>query len=120
MHLVELFDRSLRERSEVPAIEYDVPGGGTASLTFGALDARSDRLAKLLTERGVVAGDRLAFYLSNRVEVIDLWLACAKLGVIVVPINVLYREREIRHIMGDAEPRAVVTTPAQEAVFPDG
>jgi malonyl-CoA/methylmalonyl-CoA synthetase len=67
-----------------------------------------------------VAGDRLAFYLSNRIEIIDLWIACAKLGVIVVPINVLYREREIRHIISDAEPRAVVTTQAQADVFPVG
>jgi malonyl-CoA/methylmalonyl-CoA synthetase len=39
---------------------------------------------------------------------IDLYLACVKLGVIFVPINILYREREIAHIVSDAEPRAVV------------
>ena len=43
-----------------------------------------------------------------------------KLGVIVVPINVLYKEREIRHIVSDAEPAAVVTTAAQMADLPDG
>jgi len=32
-----------------------------------------------------------------------------KLGVIFVPINILYREREIAHIVSDAEPKAVVT-----------
>ncbi len=120
MHLVELFDLSLRNRRDRPALEFDQPDGSTGSLTFGALDARSDRLAQLLTARGLAAGDRLAFYLVNRVEIIDLWIACAKLGVIVVPINVLYREREIRHIMSDAEPTAVVTTPMQAAVFPEG
>ena len=30
---------------------------------------------------------------------IDLYLACVKLGVIFVPINILYREREITHIL---------------------
>jgi malonyl-CoA/methylmalonyl-CoA synthetase len=43
--------------------------------------------------------------------VIDLWLAAVKLGLIVVPINVLYRERELRHIVQDAEPAAVVSSP---------
>jgi malonyl-CoA/methylmalonyl-CoA synthetase len=120
MHLVELFDLSLRDRRQVCAITYDQPAASVESLTFGELDRRSDQLAQLLVTLGLHAGDRLAFYLANRVEIIDLWIACAKLGVIVVPINVLYREREIRHIMGDAEPKAVVTTPAQAAVFPAG
>jgi malonyl-CoA/methylmalonyl-CoA synthetase len=40
---------------------------------------------------------------------IDLYLACVKSGVIIVPINILYREREIAHILRDAEPRAVVS-----------
>jgi malonyl-CoA/methylmalonyl-CoA synthetase len=41
---------------------------------------------------------------------IDLYLACIKLGVIFVPINILYRDREITHILTDAEPAAVVST----------
>ena len=40
---------------------------------------------------------------------IDLYLACVKLGVIFVPINILYRERELAHILADAEPAAVVS-----------
>ncbi|HEX7545425.1 MAG TPA: AMP-binding protein [Gemmatimonadaceae bacterium] len=118
MTLVELYDRSLTGRRDRAAIEVDRDGGGTASLTFGDLDARSNRLAQLLRARGLHRGDRLAFYLVNRVEIIDLWIACVKLGVIVVPINVLYKEREIRHIVSDAEPVAVVTTSAQMAAFP--
>lgn len=39
---------------------------------------------------------------------IDLYLACVKTGVIFVPVNVLYREREVSHIVRDAEPAAVV------------
>ena len=39
---------------------------------------------------------------------IDVYLACIKLGVIFVPINILYKEREIAHILTDAEPKGVV------------
>ncbi len=42
-------------------------------------------------------------------EIIDLYLACVKLGVIFVPINILYRERELAHILTDAEPVAFVS-----------
>ena len=123
--LIALFDRSLLARRESPALECARPeSNGTddagAVYTFGELEVRSNRLAHLLRARGLRRGDRLAFYLANRIEIIDLWLACVKLGVIVVPINVLYREREIRHIVTDAEPAAVVTTSAQMAEFPQG
>jgi malonyl-CoA/methylmalonyl-CoA synthetase len=40
---------------------------------------------------------------------IDLYLACVKTGIIFVPINILYRDREIAHILLDAEPRAVIS-----------
>ena len=69
---------------------------------------RSNRLAHLLAHRGLKPGDRLCVYLANCVEMIDLYLACVKLGVIFVPINILYRDREITHILHDAEPVAVV------------
>ena len=36
-------------------------------------------------------------------------LACVKLGVIFVPVNILYRERELSHILSDAEPKLLVT-----------
>jgi malonyl-CoA/methylmalonyl-CoA synthetase len=110
MSLLSLFDNSLIARAERPALECDQPGGQRVALTFGQLEERSNRLAHALRHRGLAAGDRVAFFLANRIEVIDLWLAGVKLGLIVVPVNVLYRERELRHILADAAPRAVVTS----------
>jgi malonyl-CoA/methylmalonyl-CoA synthetase len=65
-------------------------------------------MAALLRDRGLETGDRLCVYLANCLEMIDLYLACVKLGVIFVPVNILYREREISHILSDSEPKAVV------------
>ncbi len=101
MHLLHLFDLSLVARADRPALEWE----GT-TYTFGELERRSNRVAHALRERGFVKGDRLCVYLANRIELIDLYLACVKLGVIFVPVNILYREREIAHIRNDAEPRA--------------
>lgn len=120
MQLADLFDLSLVGRRDAVALDYDRADGSVASLTFAEVDSRADRLARLFDRRGLRAGDRLCFYLSNRVEFLDVFLACVKLGVIVVPINVLYREREIAHIVGDAEPRAVVATHESGPLFPPG
>ncbi|MCI0661417.1 MAG: AMP-binding protein [Acidobacteria bacterium] len=110
MQLADLFDLSLTGRAQADALDYSCEDGGVATLTFSEIDLRSNRMARLLAERGLARGDRLGFFLPNRVEFIDLFLACVKLGVIVVPINVLYREREIGQIIADAEPKAVVST----------
>ncbi|GAB1343366.1 class I adenylate-forming enzyme family protein [Gemmatimonas sp.] len=120
MSLLGLFDRALLGRADTPALEFEDADGGRSEFTFGDLETRSNQLAQVLLKRGVRRGDRLAFYLVNQPAIVDIWLACVKLGVIVVPINVLYREREITHIVHDAAPVAVVTMPSQATLLPVG
>jgi malonyl-CoA/methylmalonyl-CoA synthetase len=103
VNLLHLFDLSLVARANEPALEWQ----GT-TYAFGELEVRSNRVAHALLARGYAKGDRLGVYLANRLELIDLYLACVKTGVIFVPINVLYREREIAHIVADAEVREVI------------
>jgi malonyl-CoA/methylmalonyl-CoA synthetase len=107
LNLLHLFDLSFIGRRDNTALEFQ-----GATYTFGDIDARSNRLAQVLTRRGFKTGDRLCVYLANCLEMIDLYLACVKLGVIFVPINILYRERELTHILTDAEPVAVVSATA--------
>jgi malonyl-CoA/methylmalonyl-CoA synthetase len=104
MNLCDLFDLSLKGRRDTVALEF-----GRRSWTFGEVDSRSNRLAQLLLRKGLRTGERLCVYLLNSVEMIDIYLACVKLGVIFVPINILYRDREISHILADAEPVALIT-----------
>ena len=87
MNLTHLFDLSLVGRRDTTALEFE-----DRTFTFGELDARSNRLAHLLLRRGLNTGDRLCCYLANCVEMIDLYIACTRLGVIFVPINILYRD----------------------------
>ncbi len=119
MTLTELFDQSLRARANRVGLEHTDADGALRALTFGEVDARANRMANELAARGLSRGDRLCVHLANRVEFIDLFLACARLGVVMVPINILYRERELRHIVTDAEPKAVVVEPKSDATYPD-
>jgi malonyl-CoA/methylmalonyl-CoA synthetase len=104
VNLSDLFDLSLKGRRDVIALEFQ-----DQTYTFGELDSQSNRVASWLLQVGFNVGDRLCVYLPNCVEMIDLYLACMKSGVIFVPINILYRDREISHILHDAEPRALVS-----------
>ncbi len=104
MTLPDLFDLSLALRRDEPALEWD------RTYTFGEIDARAARMAHALTAHGLKTGDRMCVYLANCLEYIDLFLAATRLGVIFVPVNVLYRDREISHIVNDAEPALLVTS----------
>ena len=114
MTLLNLFDLTLIERKSEIALEFN-----GVTYTFGDIEDRSNRTAATMLARGLEKGDRLCVYLVNSLEFIDLYIACVKLGVIFVPVNILYREREITHIVKDADPKAVVANgalPAEVAV----
>jgi len=104
VNLSDLFDLSFYGRRDDVGLEFQ-----DQTYTFGELDSRSNRVARRLLQNGFTAGDRLCVYLPNCVEMIDLYLACVKIGVIFVPINILYRDREISHILREAEPRGLVS-----------
>jgi len=120
MQLTDIFNLSLVGRAKETAIEFDGATGKSLSLTFGELDARSNQLANLFSSRELKRGDRVGFFLSNCVEIVDIFLACVKTGIIIVPINVLYRKRELGHIIADAEPKAVITTNEMASLIPSG
>ena len=115
MNLVELFSHTFAERAQGTGVEIVDASGSVLTLTFGEIDARANRMAAELSARGLVRGDRLCVHLTNRIEFIDLFLACTRLGVIFVPANVLYKEREMKHIVGDSGPRAIVSSDASVA-----
>ena len=114
VQLTDLFNLSLVGRRDVPGLEFEDADGNVETLTFGELDARANRMARALDARGLVAGDRIAVQLPNSIEFLVLFLASLRLGVIFVPINVLYRDREIAHILSDASP-ALSVFPAEMA-----
>ncbi|MDA1315828.1 MAG: AMP-binding protein [Acidobacteria bacterium] len=113
MNLADLFDLTLKGASGTTALEY-----GGHEWTFGALEANSNRLAHHLKTIGFETGDRLAVYLTNCVELVEAYLAAIKLGLIFTPINALYREWEIGHILSDTEPRAILTSRSLLAYLP--
>ena len=104
MNLRNWFDLTFANRPNEIGLEW-----AGSEYTFGEIDARSNRMARALLARGLAKGDRVCVYLANSIEMIDLYLACVKLGVIFVPINILYRDREMSHILSDAEPKLLIT-----------
>lgn len=67
--------------------------------TVAEICDRTSRVAGLLRQHGIAAGDRVAIMAGNRIEVLDLILGCAWLGAIAVPINTAVRGRQLEHIL---------------------
>jgi len=117
MQLLDLIAPTLRHRRDDTAMELH-EAGELRRVTWGDIDDRSSQWAHTLLHHGVRRGDRVALLLPNGMHFVECFLACIKLGAIAVPVNVLYREREVRHILDDAEPVGVVTTASLRGVVP--
>ncbi len=77
-------------------------------ITYSALNRRVNRIANRLLELGLQAGDRIAVLLHNGPEFIEIYFACAKSGIIFVPVNNLLKARELIQIFSYVRPRALV------------
>ncbi|WP_374449137.1 class I adenylate-forming enzyme family protein [Stella sp.] len=70
-------------------------------LTYAGLDRAVDRAANAFRALGVRHGDRVAVMLPNRIEYPITWLALARLGALMIPINNGYTPREIAYALTD-------------------
>jgi acyl-CoA synthetase (AMP-forming)/AMP-acid ligase II len=75
-------------------------------LTYPELNRRVNRLAHSLLGLGLKKGDKLAVLLENSIEIVELFLATAKTGIVIVPINFRLTAAEVAYIAGNADARA--------------
>jgi malonyl-CoA/methylmalonyl-CoA synthetase len=112
MNLLDLFAIPRRRTPEKAALRFrDVSARPQEESvhSYDGLFAAAEALAAGLAALGVRKGDRVAFFLGNRPELVVAYLAVIRLGAVMVPINLAYRRREIAHMLTDAEPRLMIT-----------
>src|SRR6185437_5766217 len=81
---------------------------GARRLSFSATDEAVDRHARGLLSAGIRRGDVVAICLPNCAEWALLWLACARIGAAVVPINTRYRAAEVEYVLRQSRAVALV------------
>jgi long-chain acyl-CoA synthetase len=77
----------------------------------GELFERARRLAAGLSELGIAPGERVVVTMANSPEVGVVYNALWRAGAVVTPANFLLSTPELRHVIGNAEASAVITTP---------
>ena len=85
-----------------PKVEAVVEVERGRRFTYAELDARANRIANVLREKGVRKGDRVALLLMNGVEYIEAYFGAAKIGAVTVPLNWRLVPDELEFIIGDS------------------
>lgn len=81
------------------------------SSTFAQTLAESDRVARLLVERGVDKGDSVGIMLPNCPEYVTSWFGISSAGAVEVSINLAYKGSALRHLLDDSGTRLVICRP---------
>jgi len=80
---------------------------------------RAARIAHVLTGAGLVPGDRLAAQVEKSADALALYAACARAGIVFLPLNPAYTTEELRYFVEDSGARALICDPSRrEALVP--
>ena len=84
---------------------------GDEHLSFEELDRSTDALARWLLRTGLESGDRVAIHWCNSIEVVQLYFACFKAGLIAVPLNNRLKAPEIAYILRHSRAKICFSQP---------
>lgn len=103
-HLGILLPRHARYRPDHPAVVFD-----DQRLTFAQFNRRVNRVANALLDLGLRKGDKLATILPNCLEILEIYWAVAKIGVVVVPLSPLLRGQGLIRLLNDSDAVGIIT-----------
>src|SRR5580700_3464224 len=98
MNLGNMLRHSAEKNRQKPAIIC-----GDRVVSYQTLDRQTDALARWLLNEGLEPGDRVAIHWNNSVEVVELYFACFKAGLIAVPVNNRLKAPEIAYVLSHSK-----------------
>jgi fatty-acyl-CoA synthase len=106
-------DRWIRDRARTTPDRVAIDHEGRR-VTYRELDEGSDALAASFRERGLRRGDRVATLTGSTPEHVQVFYACAKAGLILLPLSWRLSPAELRYQLDDAEPVLLLVEDAYE------
>src|SRR5262249_38844780 len=83
-------------------------------LTYAALDALANQMARKLMESGVGKGDSVAIYATNSPEYVAAFFGCARIGAVLVPINLMFIPDDVGYVLEKTRVKALLVEPMFE------
>src|SRR5688500_14707754 len=93
---------------------------GGRTWTYRELDEQVGRTAAALQGQGLSSGDRVASWMAKTVLACVLPLACARAGLVHVPINSVLKRAQAAHILADSGAKLLIANQARLATLEDG
>jgi malonyl-CoA/methylmalonyl-CoA synthetase len=109
--LKDWFEDVVSTRGDKTALVFLRSGRAETELTYNELDRHANGCKAALLEAGVVRGDRVVLFLNKSVAFVIAHLAIQKIGAIAVPLNPGFKKTEMEYLLGDADPKLVITDP---------
>jgi long-chain acyl-CoA synthetase len=100
-NLAEMLEDSARRVPDRDAVVL-----GDTRLTYAQVDAMANKVANLLVSRGIQRGDKVAMSCPNLPYFPAVYYGVLKAGAVVVPLNVLFKGRELAYHLNDCEAKA--------------
>jgi malonyl-CoA/methylmalonyl-CoA synthetase len=89
--------------------------GGDRRLSYAEVDRAAGLHGAALTRLGVQPGDRVALYVDKSLESVLVYLACLRIGAVLVPLNTAYTTAELEYFLSDSEPSLLLARPEAAA-----
>jgi acyl-CoA synthetase (AMP-forming)/AMP-acid ligase II len=106
IHRINVGDSLTRTAARTPDAVALVEGD--RRLTYREFNSEVNRLANALVKLGMTVGSSLALASGNSIEFLIIYYACAKTGVVCVPLNLGWRPDEVSHVLHDSGARMAV------------
>jgi len=103
-------------RPDHPAV---IMTGSGKQITYGEMEAESNRFAHLLRAHGIGTGDAFAVLLENRIEYFTLIWGSQRAGTMLVPISSRLTAPEAAYIIRDAQAAVLITSGYFSAILDD-
>ncbi|MEU1994414.1 amino acid adenylation domain-containing protein [Nocardia gamkensis] len=112
--LPELIGEQVRRRPEAAAVRF-----GAATLGFGALQRRANRIARALIAAGAGPETVVAVAVPRTEDLPVALLGVLTAGAAYLPIDLTYPAQRLAFVLADAAPVCVLTTAAGRPALPD-
>jgi benzoate-CoA ligase family protein len=85
--------------------------GPTGTRTYAQLAAEVHTSAAGLRALGLRPEERIVLFCADRIEMLVVFLAALRAGIVAVPVSTMYRDTELAEVLLDSRARAVITSP---------
>ena len=112
MNLGEIIVRSSKKFPDKEAIIFN-----SKVFTYKALERQTNQLAGLIISMGLEKGERVGIMMSNRPEFVIAFFGILKAGTIPVPINALFKEKELSYVLSNSGATGLITEALYLPIF---